>query len=105
MSTVSLTSPIRNGAGPLAISAEPASLAELVGREAMAYREHNTAEGNFLACQLDRLAQLIRFVGASTPNEFDERIEVLEADVREQWFRNGYEDGMEAGCRQARRQD
>jgi hypothetical protein len=105
MSTLPSTSPICHGLGPLTITGEPAALAELVSHEAMAYRAWTLLRSNFLACQLDRLAQLIRFVGASTPNEFDERIEVLEADVREQWFRNGYEDGMEAGCRQARRQD
>jgi hypothetical protein len=83
MSTISSTSPTRNGTGPLAITAQPAALAELVDREAMAYREQNTVEGEFLARHLDRLAQSIRFVGASTPKEFDERIEVLEAGRRQ----------------------
>jgi hypothetical protein len=83
MSIVSSTSPIRNGLDSLTITAQPAAFAELVSHEAMAYRAWNTPEGEFLARHLDRLAKSIRFVGASTPKEFDERIEVLEASRRQ----------------------
>jgi hypothetical protein len=62
-------SPIRISISHLSIASEPATLAELVDREAMAYREQGTAEGDFLAGQLERLAQLVRLTGAKTPQE------------------------------------
>lgn len=83
MSTISSTSLTRNGTGPLAISAEPATLAELVSHEAMTYRAWNTTDGEFIASQLERLAQLIRFTGAKTPQEHLDRMAILDGDARE----------------------
>jgi hypothetical protein len=56
---------------------------------------------DFLASEMERLAQLIRFTGATTPQEHEERIEVLEAEIREQWFDQGYTEGREAGRRES----
>jgi hypothetical protein len=81
----------------------PMSLAELVDHEAMGYRTWGTPAGEFLARQMDRLAQLIRWTGASTPEEHETRMEVWDDDVREQWFDRGYHEGLEAGRREAAR--
>jgi hypothetical protein len=76
---------------------QPLTLVELVEHEARGYRAWGTSEGDFLGRQLERLAQLVRFTGATTPEEFDERLEVLEADAREHRYQLGYGDGLEDG--------
>jgi hypothetical protein len=76
---------------------QPLTLVEAVENEARGYRAWRTPEGDFLARQLERLAQLGRFTGASSPEEFDERLQVLEADVREHRYQIGYGDGSEDG--------
>ena len=80
---------------------EPMTLAELVSRESLAYRAWRTPEGDFLARQLDRLAQLIRFTQASDGEEHEARMDVMEECVREEAFNRGYAEGQEAGRRSA----
>ena len=79
------------------------TLAEVVDHEAMAYRAWGTAAGEFLARQMERLAQLIRWTGAATPEEHEARMEVWDEEVREQWYDRGYHEGEEAGRREAAR--
>jgi hypothetical protein len=88
---------------PAAVPAtcEPRTLAEVVDHEAMAYRAWGTPTGAFLARQMERLAQLIRWTGATTPEEHEARMEVWDDDVREQWFDRGYQEGLAAGRREA----
>jgi hypothetical protein len=81
----------------------PASLPELVDHEALAYRAWGTPEGDFLARQMERLAQLVRWTGANTPEEHEARMEVWDDEVRDQWFDRGYQEGLEAGRREAAR--
>ena len=64
----------------IAVTAAPRTLAETVDHEALAYRGWGTPEGNFLARQMERLAQLIRLTEAETPGEFEDRLEVYECD-------------------------
>ena len=45
----------------------PRTLAEVVDHEALAYRAWGTPTGDFLAAQMERVAQLIRWTGATTP--------------------------------------
>ena len=73
---------------------QPMTLAEVVDHEAMAYRAWGTPAGEFLARQMERLAQLVRWTGASTPEEHEARMEVWDEEVREQWYDRGYHDGL-----------
>ena len=82
---------------------QPLTLAEVVDHEAMAYRAWGTPAGEFLARHMERLAQLIRWTGATTPEEHEARMEVWDDEVREQWYGRGYHEGQEAGRRDAAR--
>jgi hypothetical protein len=84
---------------------QPRTLAEVVDHEAMGYRAWGTPTGEFLARQMERLAQLIRWTGASDPVEHEARMEVWDEEIREQWFDRGYQEGWEAGRRGAGRWD
>jgi hypothetical protein len=76
-----------------AVTAAPRTLAEVVDHEAMAYRAWGTPEGDFLARQMERLAQLIRLTEAETPGEFEDRLEVYECDLRAREYDRGFDDG------------
>lgn len=82
---------------------QPRTLAEIVDHEAMAYRAWGTPTGEFLARQMERLAQLVRWTGAATPEEHESRMEIWDDEVRDQWFDRGYQEGIEAGRREAMR--
>lgn len=84
---------------------QPVTLAEYVDDEARAYRAQGTAEAAFIAASLERLAQLVRWTGASTPAEHDDRMEVWDEEIREKCFDRGYSVGHEAGRRSARGYD
>jgi hypothetical protein len=91
-------------AGPVAaIDGRPTTLAETVDHEALAYRSWGTPEGDFLARQMERLAQLVRWTGATTPEDHEDRMEVWDEDLRRQWEDRGYEAGYAAGRREGRR--
>jgi hypothetical protein len=85
------------------INGQPLTLAEVVDHEARAYRAWGTPAGDFLARQMERLAQLVRWTGANTPEEHEARMDVWDDEVREQWFDRGYQEGLEAGRREAAR--
>ena len=76
---------------------QPLTLAETIEHEAMAYRAWGTPAGDFLARQMERLAQLVRWTGATTPEDHEARMEVWDDELREQWYERGYQDGVEAG--------
>ena len=76
-----------------AVTAAPQTLAEIVDHEALAYRGWNTPDGDFLARQMERLAQLIRLTQAETPEQFEDRLEVYEFDLRAREYDRGFEDG------------
>jgi hypothetical protein len=69
------------------------SLAELVDQEALSYREWNNSAGDFLARHMEELAQLVRWTQATTPDEYEARKEIWDAEIREQWEAIGYEEG------------
>jgi hypothetical protein len=85
------------------INGQPMTLAEVVEHEAMAYRAWGSPAGDFLGRQMERLAQLIRWTGATTPEEHEARMEVWDQEVREQWYDRGYHEGQEAGRQDAAR--
>lgn len=82
---------------------QPATLADIVDHEARAYRAWGTPSGDFLARHMERLAQLVRWTGASTPEEQEARMEVWDDEVRDQWYDRGYQEGLQAGRRDAAR--
>jgi hypothetical protein len=86
--------PARHG-----LEANPGTtLAEHVHNEANAYRAMGTPLAKLLAHTMDALALKITMTQATTPEEYDARIDALEADVREQWEARGYEQGRQAAC-------
>lgn len=78
------------------------TLLESVEREAKAFRSQGTATGDFLASQLERLSQLIAWTHATTPADFDDRMEVYDRELRERHFDRGYFEGLQAGRRESR---
>lgn len=58
------------------------TFAELVERQARGYRSWDNAAGQAIAKNLDQLSDRIRFAKASTPEELEARIEVLDEDLR-----------------------
>jgi hypothetical protein len=104
MNSIATTS---NGRGVASVPAngQPTTLIEIVEHEAMGYRAWGTPEGNFLARQMDRLAQLIRWTGASNPEDHEARMEVWDDEIRDRFYDRGYHDGHEAGRREASRCD
>ena len=60
---------------------QPCTLAEQIDHEALAYRSRGDSIGNFMADHLDRLAQLVRWTDASTPEDHDSRMEVWDGEI------------------------
>lgn len=79
---------------------QPTTFLEIVEHEAMGYKAWGTAVGSFLADQLGRIAQLIRWTGARTPEDHDERMEIYDRELRDRHYEQGYQDGLEAGRRE-----
>ena len=73
------------------------TLADAVEHEARSYRARGTPLGDFLSRELGKLAQLIAWTHATTPEEHESRFEAWEMEVREQYEARGYEAGRQAG--------
>jgi hypothetical protein len=80
---------------------QPTTFLETVEHEALGYRAWGTTVGGFLADQLGRIAQLIRWTGARTPEDHDDRMEIYDRELRDRYYEQGYQDGLEAGRREA----
>src|SRR3954454_18522264 len=80
----------------LPANGQPLSLAEQVDHEALASRARGDSFGLFLADQLDRLAQLVRWTESSTPEDYESRMEVYEQELRCRTYDRGFEDGLDA---------
>src|SRR5690242_20085577 len=94
------TTTTANGVDNRPVNGQPVTLAEFVDDEARAYRAQGAAEAAFIAEHLERLAQLVRWTGATTPEEHTDRMEVWDAEVRAKWFDQGFEEGMGAARRE-----
>jgi hypothetical protein len=73
------------------------TLPELADQEALAYHAWRNPAGDLFARTMEELAQKIRFTGASTPADYWDRIEVMDAAVRQQWEQVGFDEGFRAG--------
>jgi hypothetical protein len=72
---------------------------ELVEQEALGYRAWGNEVGDFLARQMEELAQLIRCTHATTPDEYESRKAAWDAEVRDAWEARGFEAGRRCGDR------
>jgi hypothetical protein len=75
---------------------QPTTLLETVQHEARAYRAWETSTGDFLAEQLERVAQLIAWTRAASPDEYRDRLEIWDRQIADDHHRRGYADGYEA---------
>lgn len=80
---------------------QPTTFLEIVEHEGLGYRAWGTAVGGFLADQLGRIAQLIRWTDAQTPEDHEDRMEIYDRELRDRLYEQGYQDGLDAGRRQA----
>ena len=87
---------------PVPANGQPMTLVEIVEHEAMGYRAWETKEGDFLASQMERLSQLIRWTGATKPEDYEDRMEIYDRELRDRHYDQGYHDGLEEGRRQCR---
>jgi hypothetical protein len=78
------------------------SLLAYVEGEAKRQRALGTTESLFLADQMERVAQLLRFTDAETAEEFDSRIECNEDWVKEEAYSRGYAEGRSHGISEAK---
>lgn len=76
-----------------------ATLAEHADHEANAYQAIGGPVATLFAQTMAELALKIRLTQATTPDEYEARIEVLDDGIREQWEARGYEEGRRAVCR------
>lgn len=58
-----------------------------------------TPEARFVAEQLEHVAQLLKFTGASTPEQYDDRVFANEESVKEEAFERGYQEGRQSVLR------
>jgi hypothetical protein len=80
---------------------QPTQFLEVVEHEAMGYRAWGTSTGRFLAEQMSRIAQLIRWTGATTPEDHEDRMEIYDRELRDRFYEQGYQDGREDGRRES----
>ncbi len=80
---------------------QPTRFLEVVEHEAMGYRAWGTPTGRFLAEQMSRIAQLIRWTGATTPEDHEDRMEIYDRELRDRFYEQGYQDGQEDGRRES----
>jgi hypothetical protein len=86
----------------LPANGQPMGLAEIVDHEALGYKAWGTAEGDFLARQMGRLAQLIRWTGGKDPADHEDRMELYDRELRDRYFEQGFAEGLEQGRRECR---
>jgi hypothetical protein len=79
---------------------EPQTLPEKIDDEARAYRDRGDSLARFLADHLERLAQLVRWTRANTPEDHDARMEVWDSEISARTYDRGYEDGLDAARRE-----
>jgi hypothetical protein len=70
--------------------------------ESQRLRALGTDAARFAAAQLDRAAQLVSFTGATSEEEFDDRIAANEASVAEQHYLHGFREGRLRGIDEAK---
>ena len=102
MATVSRPSPNGQRSLPALVPAngQPLTLAEQIDHEALSYKARGDSFSQFIASHLDRLAQLVRWTGANSPEEHEARMEVWDSKIAAKHYDRGYEDGLDAARRE-----
>ena len=59
-----------------------------------------TPIGDFLASHLERLGQLVRWTGGTTPAEHEDRMSFWDEEIRAKEFERGYSECREAARRE-----
>lgn len=83
----------RGGPAPAPVAVGDPSLADLVAVEADRLRRSASPIAGFLADQLERVAQLVAFTGAPSPQAFADRLEIHERDLLAREYDRGFSDG------------
>ena len=78
---------------PAPIAGGAPSLADRVAAEADRFRRSGSPLAGFLADQLERLAQVVAFTGAQSPQDFADRLDVHERDLLASEYDRGFADG------------
>jgi hypothetical protein len=78
-------------------------LAELVDHSVAFFRSWPTAAGEMIARHLESLALRLRLTDSTTPEEYDSRAEVLDAEARQAWEDVAYEEGKAAALAECQR--
>ena len=77
------------------------SLLDYIEAQAREYRSLGAPSARFVAEQLERTAQLLKFTGAETPEQFADRVFANEEAVKEAEFERGYQEGRQSVISQA----
>jgi hypothetical protein len=77
------------------VNGQPVTLVEQIDHEALAYRELGDSFSQFIASHLERLAQLVLWTDAKTPEEHEGRMEVWDDEIRDKFYDRGFEDGLQ----------
>jgi hypothetical protein len=72
------------------------TLAEQVDHEALSFKARGDSFGEFIAKHLSRLAELVRWTNAETPEDHEDRVEWWEAESRARDYDRGYQAGLDA---------
>ena len=102
MSTVSRPCPNGQRSLPALVPAngQPLTLAEQIDHEALSYKARGDSFSQFIASHLDRLAQLVRWTGANSPEEHETRMEIWDCEIAARHHDRGYQDGLDAARRE-----
>lgn len=84
----------RGGPAPAPIAGGAPSLADRIEQRAARMRRLEGELGAFLADQLERVAQLVAFTGAQSPQDFADRLDVHERDLLASEYDRGFSDGQ-----------
>jgi hypothetical protein len=79
-----------------------AQLIAFLSAEIQRLRALGSPAARFAAAQLERSAVLLKFTGANSEEEFDDRIAANEASVAEQHFQRGFREGRMRGIDEAK---
>jgi hypothetical protein len=78
------------------VNGMPTTLVQFLDDEAHGFRSRGTAEADFVATQIERIAQLARWCGATDPATYNERMDIWDAEVRARHYDRGWSDGASA---------
>lgn len=82
------------------VNGMPTTLADEIADEARAFREIGTTAALLIAEAVERLAQTVRWTGATTAAEHRDRLTAWDESIADRHFDRGYTEGYEAARRE-----